>query len=49
MQSSVLEKLKARFVGVNPKFVECISDGARISERYARLLDYVQYNNPPFN
>jgi DNA-binding Lrp family transcriptional regulator len=49
LQSSVLEKLKAKFVGVNPKFVECISDGVRISERYAKLLDYVQYNNPPFN
>jgi DNA-binding Lrp family transcriptional regulator len=49
LQSSVLEKLKAKFVGVNPKFLECISDGVRISERYARLLDYVQYNNPPFN
>jgi hypothetical protein len=31
-------KRKARFVGVNPKFLECISDGVRISERYAKLV-----------
>ncbi len=43
------EYYRARFVGVNPKFLDCISDGIKVSERYAKLLDYIQYNNPPFN
>jgi DNA-binding Lrp family transcriptional regulator len=44
-----LERLKDRFVGINPKFVDSISDGLNVSVRYAKLLDYIQYNNPPFN
>ena len=37
------------FVGVDPGFLAAISDGRGLSARYARLLDYLQYNNPPFN
>jgi DNA-binding Lrp family transcriptional regulator len=44
-----LEHYRSNFVGVNPKFLDCISDGLKVSERYAKLLDYIQYNNPPFN
>ncbi|MCC6044777.1 MAG: hypothetical protein LM584_05760, partial [Desulfurococcaceae archaeon] len=49
MLADRLERLKDRFVGVNPKFVDSISDGLNVSVRYAKLLDYIQYNNPPFN
>jgi hypothetical protein len=38
-----------RFVGVDPGFLAAISDGRGVPARYARLLDYLQYNNPPFN
>ncbi len=37
------------FVGVDPGFLAAVSDGRGVSARYARLLDYLQYNSPPFN
>ncbi len=49
MLAERLEQFKAKFVGINPKFLESISDNSWVSERYARLIDYIQYNNPPFN
>jgi DNA-binding Lrp family transcriptional regulator len=44
-----LPALGRRFVGVDPGFLATISDGRGVPARYARLLDYLQYNNPPFN
>jgi len=48
--SEGLKTISLAFEGVNVKFLEVISDSlGRVEERYARMLDYIQYNNPPFN
>ncbi len=38
-----------KFEGVNPEFVETLRAGGTLyMERYAELLDSIQYNNPPY-